>query len=42
MPTGYQIEDQEQLHFITLQVVEWVDVFTRLSYRDIVIENLRQ
>ena len=41
MPTRYQIKDQEQLHFITLQVVEWVDIFTRLSYRDIVIENLR-
>jgi REP element-mobilizing transposase RayT len=41
MPTGYQIKEQDQLYFITLQVVDWVDVFTRQVYRDIVIENLK-
>ena len=40
MPTGYQIKDQEQLHFLTLQVVRWVDVFTRAIYRDIIIDSL--
>ena len=28
MPTGYQIVEQDKLHFVTLQVVEWVDIFT--------------
>jgi len=40
MPTGYQIKEQDKLHFVTLQVVEWVDIFTRQKYRDIIIENL--
>ena len=40
MPTGYQIKEQDKLHFVTLQVVEWVDIFTRQTYRDIIIENL--
>ena len=40
MPTGYQIKEQDVLHYITLQVVYWVDVFTRKAYRDIIIENL--
>src|SRR5690349_16030968 len=41
MPTGYQIVEQDKLHFLTLQVVDWVDVFTRQKYRDILIENLK-
>jgi REP element-mobilizing transposase RayT len=40
LPTGYQITAQDQPHFVTLQVVEWVDIFTRQKYRDILIENL--
>lgn len=40
MPTGYQIQDPAGAYFLTLQVVDWVDVFTRKSYRDIVLESL--
>lgn len=40
MPTGYQIKEQDKLYYVTLQVVEWVDIFTRQKYRDIIIENL--
>ncbi len=40
MSTGYQIKEQDKLHFVTLQVVEWVDIFSRQKYRDIIIENL--
>lgn len=29
------------MHFITFAVVDWVDVFTRMEYRDIVVESLR-
>jgi REP element-mobilizing transposase RayT len=38
---GYKIRNKEEIHFITFAVVEWVDVFTRKQYRDIVIESLR-
>ena len=39
MSTGCQIKDQEGAHYLTLQVVGWIDVFTRQSYRDIIIES---
>lgn len=38
---GYAIRDQEGIHFITFAVVQWVDVFTRKEYSDIIIESLR-
>ena len=41
MPTGYQITNQSGLYYLTLQVVDWVDVFSRKKYRDIVIDSLR-
>jgi REP element-mobilizing transposase RayT len=41
MSTGYQISDQEGVYFLTLQIINWVDVFTRQSFRDIIIENLK-
>jgi REP element-mobilizing transposase RayT len=41
MSTGYQIKDQTAMHYLTFQVVEWIDVFTRLAYRDIAINSLR-
>jgi len=41
MTTGYQIKDQEALYYLTFQVVGWVDIFSRQSYRDIIIDNLR-
>ncbi|MFW6222047.1 MAG: REP-associated tyrosine transposase [Bacteroidota bacterium] len=41
MSTGYKIADQQGAYFLTLSVVYWVDVFTRQTYRDIIIENLR-
>ena len=41
MPTGYRIDDQKGLYFLTFQVVEWVDVFSRKLYVDIVLDSLR-
>ena len=40
MPTGYQIDNQAGLYFLTFQVVEWVDIFTRKIYVDIVLDSL--
>lgn len=40
MQGGYIIRDQNLPHFITATVVDWVDIFTRKSYRDIIIECL--
>jgi REP element-mobilizing transposase RayT len=41
MSTGYQIKDQEGLYYLTFQVVDWVDIFTRQVYRDIVIDSFQ-
>jgi len=41
MSTGYKIEEQDSLHFVTFQIVRWIDIFTRKVYRNIVIDSLR-
>ena len=38
---GHKIRNKEGIHFVTFAVVEWVDVFTRKEYKDIVIESLK-
>lgn len=39
--SGFQIRNQYAVHFITCTVVEWVDVFTRKIYADILIDSLK-
>jgi REP element-mobilizing transposase RayT len=41
MTTGYQIKDQEGLHFLTFQIVDWIDIFTRKIYKDIIIDSFK-
>ena len=38
MKEGYVIRDQSLPHFITATIVDWIDVFSRKNYRDVVIE----
>lgn len=38
---GYIIRDQNAIHFITFSVVQWIDVFSRKQYADIVADSLR-
>lgn len=40
MKEGYIIREQDKAHFITATVVDWIDVFTRQRYNDIVINSL--
>jgi REP element-mobilizing transposase RayT len=40
MSTAYKIEEQDELHFVTFQIVRRIDIFTRKIYRDIVVESL--
>jgi putative transposase len=37
----YKILEQHGLNFLTLTVVDWVDVFTRKCYKDILLDSLR-
>tara|TARA_Y100001949_G_C15882340_1_gene284367 strand:- start:472 stop:642 length:171 start_codon:yes stop_codon:yes gene_type:complete len=40
MGESHQTSDQEGTYFITSQVVGWVDVFSRQTYRDVIIDSL--
>ena len=37
---GYKIRDQAAVHFITFATVQWIDVFTRNDYVNIIIDSL--
>ncbi|HVX26968.1 MAG TPA: transposase [Parafilimonas sp.] len=41
MADAYRIKDQYVAYFITLTVIDWVDVFTRKEYKDTLIESLK-
>lgn len=41
MTNGYQIRNQESMFFMTFQIVDWVDVFTRVSYKEIIVESFQ-
>jgi len=41
MSTGYQIYDQNGVYFLTFTIVDWVDIFSRRRYRDIIIDSLQ-
>ena len=38
--SGYIIKNQHAVHFITFAVVQWVDLFSRKEYADILVESL--
>ena len=41
MGCAYVIRDQGAVHFVTFTVHQWVDVFTRSAYSDILLESLK-
>ena len=38
---GYIIHNQQAVYYLTFTVVGWIDIFSRQSYRDIVIESFK-
>ena len=36
----YKIADQEGLYFLTITVIQWIDIFTRKDYKLIITESL--
>ncbi|WP_136466038.1 REP-associated tyrosine transposase [Flagellimonas onchidii] len=40
MSRNYKFHNPEGLYFVSFSVVEWLDVFTRNQYKDILIESL--
>jgi putative transposase len=41
MPFSYRVFDQFAMHFITCTVHQWVDVFTRKDYVEILLDSIR-
>jgi len=40
MSRDYKIRDQSKLYFISFATVNWIDVFIRPLYKDMVVESL--
>lgn len=38
---GYKIRDQSKPHFMTFTIENWIDVFSRKDYKDIIVDNLK-
>ncbi len=41
MSTKYKISDHTKLYFVTFTVIQWIDVFTRKLYKDLLVENIK-
>ena len=41
MGFAYKITDQQAVYFVTSTVVQWIDVFTRNEYKDIILDSLK-
>lgn len=37
----FKIHNHQQAHFITFAVVDWMDVFTRPAYKQLIVESLK-
>jgi len=40
MSRNYKIRDQEKLYFVSFATVNWIDVFIRRTYKDILVSSL--
>ena len=38
--SSYRIKDETAIYFLSISTVEWIDVFTRKSYKDIIVDSL--
>ncbi|RKR82991.1 REP element-mobilizing transposase RayT [Mucilaginibacter gracilis] len=41
MSRNYKFHTQEKPHFITFSVVKWIDAFTRIQYREILLDSIK-
>jgi putative transposase len=40
MSHQYRVRNSEYIHFVTFTIVDWVDVFTRPAYKQLIIDSL--
>ncbi len=41
MSRKYKIRDQNKLYFVTFTVIQWLDIFIRREYKDVLLDSLR-
>ena len=41
MSRNYKFHNPEGVYFVSFAVVEWIDVFTRNTYKDIILNSLK-
>ncbi len=41
MSSKYKFSDQDKLYFISFAVINWIDVFIRKEYKDILIDSFK-
>lgn len=37
---AYKIQDPQGYYFLTITIVQWIDLFSRIEYRDIIVDSL--
>ena len=37
---NYRVKKQDAVYFLTFTVTDWVDVFTRMNYRNTIVQSL--
>ncbi|OCX51450.1 transposase [Mucilaginibacter sp. PPCGB 2223] len=40
MSDQYRVRNHEAIHFLTFTIVDWIDIFTRPAYKNLIIESL--
>jgi len=40
MSRNYKFHNPKGIYFVSFAIVEWIDVFTRNQYKDIIIKSL--
>ncbi len=40
MSRKYKFTDQDKLYFVSFAVINWIDLFIRKQYKDIVVSSL--
>ena len=41
MSHQYRVRNPGEIHFVTFTIVDWVDVFTRPAYKELVVKSLK-
>tara|TARA_R110002049_G_scaffold286102_3_gene467735 strand:- start:168 stop:713 length:546 start_codon:yes stop_codon:yes gene_type:complete len=41
MSSKYKVRDQEEVYFVTITVIDWVDLLSRPEYKNIIISSLK-